>query len=326
MTVGMCRGRVGFCAGLAVWVLGGLCAVAAMGQQLGGAAAPQQAPAAQQGAAEATEPTLVPPPAVLAPTIPPTQLAFLTQFAGQPAKVLMKNQQFRAVMNKVVPNSLYHYGHDLPLVLAEELVLKDSEVPVEVAAGRFVTVAGSRKRAMHGRGLLWFDLETGQALGVFSFHPTNGEPTPTLTVFSKQLKDKTLSMGQLPPAFERKVVEWSDTEKIPTVTPRYFIPVNGRKYPLLHDEDYCANPPGMPAIPQTICAQMNADAAEADMDAAYFMKEAANTANATEWRIEQDQVLWLAYRQTTCGTGLPCRIEVTRRRTRELVSKPKRPQ
>lgn len=41
---------------------------------------------------------------------------------------------------------------------------------------------------LRGRGFLWFDLDEGIVLGGFYFTPTNGEPTPTLTVFSRQLK------------------------------------------------------------------------------------------------------------------------------------------
>ena len=36
---------------------------------------------------------------------------------------------------------------------------------------------------------------------------------------------------------------------IPVVSPRYFVPANGKKYVLVHDEDYCAHPAGVPGPP-----------------------------------------------------------------------------
>lgn len=264
-----------------------------------------------------------PPPAALEPAIPSAQLAFLAGLAGQPTKALMKDKQFRALMKLVIPNTTFHYAKDISLEYAVQLVIGEptETTPVEVEDGRYVTVAGVRKVGKYGRALLWFDLQTGQALGMFFWRPSNGEPTPTLTVFSKQLTDTTLSMGQLPPAFERKVVEWSQTHGMPTVSPRYFIPANGRKYALLHDEDYCANPP-ITTRPQPPCEQLNADAAEADMDAAYFMAETGNAANATAWMLEPEQIAWIGLRERTCGAGLACRIAFTRRRTIELIHRP----
>jgi len=64
-----------------------------------------------------------------------------------------------------------------------------------------------------------------------------------------------------------------------------FHPRNGRKYVLLHDEDYCAHPEIAPAQPDGGCDQLNADAADADMNAAYFMQETGNLANATAWML-----------------------------------------
>ena len=56
------------------------------------------------------------------------------------------------------------------------------------------------------RGFIWIDMQQGIALGGIFFHPTNGEPTPTLTLFSKQVEENSLEMSQLPlsicPGFE----------------------------------------------------------------------------------------------------------------------------
>jgi uncharacterized protein YecT (DUF1311 family) len=100
---------------------------------------------------------------------------------------------------------------------------------------------------------------------------------------------------------------------------RYFIPDNGRKYVLIHDEDYCDHPENAPAPPQDECEQMNADAADIDVNAAYFMQETHNQANATAWMLGEDQVAWIGLRTQTCGTVMACRIRVTRQRTRVLI-------
>jgi uncharacterized protein YecT (DUF1311 family) len=88
---------------------------------------------------------------------------------------------------------------------------------------------------------------------------------------------------------------------------------------LVHDEDYCFHSENEP-MPDG-CEQANADAADDDMNAAYFMKETHNAANATAWMLEPDQVEWLAVRDRTCmgPNSLACRVAITRRRTSVLV-------
>jgi uncharacterized protein YecT (DUF1311 family) len=108
------------------------------------------------------------------------------------------------------------------------------------------------------------------------------------------------------------------------VVTRYFIPDNGKKYVLVHDEDYCDHPANAPAPPQDQCQALNADAADTDVNAAYFMKETHNQANATAWMLGPDQVAWIGVRDRTCGVGLACRIRVTRQRTRVLIGVPGR--
>src|SRR5208337_4592914 len=142
-------------------------------------------------------------------------------------------------------------------------------------------------------------MQTGVALGAFYFHPTNGEPSPTITVFSRQLTDRELSMSQLPEPFAEDLEQWVADARIPEVTPRYFIPENGKKYVLAHDEDYCWHPPGTLAPDPVACQQLNASAA--------------------------DQVAWVDFRDRSCGIGLACRIRVTRQRTRVLIGDPTAP-
>ena len=94
---------------------------------------------------------------------------------------------------------------------------------------------------------------------------------------------------------------------------------------LEHDEDYCWHPENTPAPPQDQCEQMNANAADDDLNAAYFMQEMHNEANATAWRLGPEQMAWIGVRDQTCGAGLACRIRVTRQRTRVLLGRPPAP-
>lgn len=55
---------------------------------------------------------------------------------------------------------------------------------------------------------MWFDMKEGIGLGGIYFKPVNGEPTPTLAIFSWQLRDKSLSMSQLPPEFAQDLSQW----------------------------------------------------------------------------------------------------------------------
>ncbi len=226
-------------------------------------------------------------------------------------------------MKQAISSTEYHYGRDISLSDAVQTVLDGSMQPVQVRDGRFVTVSGSNGPYLGGRGFLWFDLQTGVALGGFYFHPTNGEPTPTVTVFSRQLIDRDLSLGQLPEPFVEDLEQWAANSRIPEITARYFIPENGKKYVLEHDEDYCWGPSGEPAPDRDECQQMMADAADDDMNAAYFMQETGNVANATAWMLGPDQIAWLQVRDRACGPrAFSCRVRITRERTAVLTGHP----
>jgi uncharacterized protein YecT (DUF1311 family) len=225
-------------------------------------------------------------------------------------------------MKEAIPRTEYHYGRDMSLNEAVENALVGSRLPVEAREGRYVTVSGKQGPYLRGRGFLWFDLQAGIVLGGFYFEPTNGEPTPTLTIFSRQLNENTLVTSQLPPAFVQDLYGWIRATGVPTVSPRYFIPANGKKYPLIHDEDFCWRPDNAPPAPQDVCQRMNVAAADADMNAAYFMMETGNAANATAWMLEPEQVAWIGFRDRTCGLGPDrwgCRIRMTRQRTWVLL-------
>lgn len=258
-------------------------------------------------------------------SFPPGRLAFLNGYAGRTTKEVMKDKQFKALMKLMIPRTEYHYGRDMPLAEAVDTVLSGSPLPVNIRDGRFVTVTGMQGPYLRGRGFLWFDLQDGVALGGFYFTPTNGEPTPTLTIFSRQLKQTSLAPGEFPRAFVDDLSQWSAVARIPSITPRYFIPDDGKKYVLEHDEDYCWHPEGTAAPPQDECMQANLDAADADMDAAYFMQETHNAANATAWMLDPEQTAWLAMRDRTCmgPNGLGCRVRLTRERVRVILGPPR---
>jgi uncharacterized protein YecT (DUF1311 family) len=287
---------------------------------------PETAPAPAPDSQPALPPPGPPPSANFQKLIPPDQLSFLKDYANQPARTLLKDKRFHSLMKQAVSSTEYHYGRDMSLSDAIQTVLDGSMQPVQVRDGRFVTVSGSNGPYLGGRGFLWFDIETGVALGGFYFHPTNGEPTPTVTVFSRQLADRDLSMGQLPEPFAEDLEQWAANSRVPEITPRYFIPENGKKYVLEHDEDYCWSPPGEPEPDRDDCQQMMADAADDDMNAAYFMQETGNVANATAWMLGPDQIAWLQVRDRTCGPrGYSCRVRITRQRTAVLTGHPVRP-
>jgi hypothetical protein len=260
-----------------------------------------------------------PPPVAFQNLIPADKLSFLNDYAGRTAAELKKDKRFRQLMKIAVPRTVYHYGHDLPLDEAIDMVLDGPPLPVNIRDGRYAMVASHGGPYLRGKGFMWFDMQTGVALGGFFFAPVNGEPAPTLTIFSRQLSVDLLAMSQLPPPFAEDLAQWIAVTRIPIVSPRYFIPENGKKYVLAHDEDYCAVPAGAPPPDRYGCEQMNADAADADFDAADFMEQTGHRANATAWMLEPEQVAWISIRDRSCGGVLSCRIRMTRERTRVIL-------
>jgi uncharacterized protein YecT (DUF1311 family) len=273
------------------------------------------------------QPEPLPPPAVFQNPIPSDQLAFLNDYAGKTAQEAMKDKRFHKLLKKVTPDTMYHYGRDMPLPIASENMLDGTPLPVDIREGRYVMVATSGGLYLSGRGFLWFDIQQGIAIGGVYFHPTNGEPTPTLAIFSRQLKETSLSMSQLPLAFAEDLTQWMQTARTRIVSPRYFIPDNGKKYVLVHDEDYCDHPANAPPPDQDECQQLNAEAAEADLNAADFMTQTHNAANATAWMLSPAQAAWIGVRNQSCGigpNGMGCRIRLTRQRTRLILGQPRR--
>jgi hypothetical protein len=263
--------------------------------------------------------------AIFQKPIPRDQLSFLNQFAGQPSNDLFRDKQFRKLMHSFVPDCMFHYGSDMPLEDALEKVFTGSRVLVLIRDGRYVLLSGEHGPYLSGRGFLWIDMQEGIGIGGFFFRPTNGEPTPAATVFSRQVREKTLTMTQLPQAFEDDMIQWATQSAVPPVTTRYFISGANKRILLEHDEDYCTAPAGYSAPPPDVCEQMTADAADMDATAAYYLDEIHYATNGTAWMIGQDQLVWIETRNSTCGGGLDplgCRIRVSRERTHMIIHRP----
>jgi hypothetical protein len=92
--------------------------------------APSQAPASNYDKAIFLKP------------IPADQLVFLNQFQGVAAKDVMRDKQFRKLMKSFVPDCMFHYGGDMVLSDALDMVFKDSTLQVQVRDGRYLTMSG----------------------------------------------------------------------------------------------------------------------------------------------------------------------------------------
>ena len=256
--------------------------------------------------------------------IPKDQLAFLSQFEGRPSNELYRDKEFHKLMKSFVPDCTYHYGVDKSMDSALDEVIEGSSEPVVVREGRYVMLSGHQGPYLSGRAFLWIDMQEGIGLGAFYFHPTNGEPTPVVNVFSRQVtKEMLLEMSELPPAFDEDLDTWEHADGVPEMTTRYFITGSNKKILLEHDEDYCmpASGPGY-----NDCDQMNADASDKDMDAASYLEQTHHVTNATAWMIsDPDQVIWIGVRDRTCGgviDPLGCHVRMTRERTHLILHAP----
>jgi hypothetical protein len=269
------------------------------------------------------------PPDVFDKPLAPDKVAFLSSFAGRSSAEVSKDKQFRKFVGMVTPSTLVHVGHDRYL---DELFYQGLEAPgrpTQIRDGRYVMISSNGSPQYPVRGFMWVDLQQGDAIGAFYFGPTNGEPTPVLTIFSRQLKQKALGMSDLPEAFAADVNAWLDPAHASPIATRYFINASGLKYVLEHDEDFCSPMGGPPPPTYDVCQKMNADAADVDMTAANFMKATGHAANSTAYMLQPEQVAFIAVRDNSCRTGpdpLGCRITMTRDHTRTITGRPPRPE
>jgi hypothetical protein len=61
--------------------------------------------------------------------MPGAQLAFLDGLAGLPTGKAIRNKKFHKLLHEVVPDCVFHYGWDMSLFDALELVLKGCPCP-----------------------------------------------------------------------------------------------------------------------------------------------------------------------------------------------------
>jgi hypothetical protein len=254
--------------------------------------------------------------------IPADQLAFLSHFAGASSNDVIRDKQFRKLMKSFVPDCTFHYGTDMSLNDALDKVIENSNTPFQLRDGRYAMIAGRSGPYLGGKGFLWIDTQDGIGLGGFYFHPSNGEPTPVVIAFSRQVREKYLALSQLPPAFVDDLKHWTAESYIAPVTTRYFISGGNEKILLEHDEDFCA-PTDQGAAPPDVCQQMNSQASDVDVTAAYYLEQINHATNGTEWMIDgEDQAVWVQTREQSCGgvaDPIGCRIHATRERTHVII-------
>ena len=285
-------------------------------------AEPEQAPAPPAATAL---PPLPYDPGIFDHKLPPAQLAFIQQYDGVPTKELLRDKQFHKILKDIVPDCMFHYGRDMPLDQALDTVLSGSTNPVRIVQNRYVYLSGQMGPYLAGRGFLWLDLQEGIGLGGFFFHPVNGEPTPTVTVFSRQIHEPAiLGHSQLPPEFDEALSSWQRQSGIPMVTTRYFISASNRRILLEHDEDFCVPSSSSNEVPD--CDKMNSDAADLDLNTAYYLEQVHYATNATAWMIQSgEQIDFVALRDNTCRRGpdpVGCRIRMTHERIGMVARRP----
>jgi hypothetical protein len=283
------------------------------------------APAAQPEteAEEEPESKAVYDPDIFLTRIPADQLAGLKNYDGMASGEVMRDKAFRKISKDFVPDCIYHYGSDMSLPDALDKVIDGSPEKARLSDGRYLVVSGRTGPYLLGKGFLWIDTQTGIGIGGFYFHPTNGEPTPVLNVFSKQVKEKVLEMGQLPPAFAVDVSQWANDNRVNPVLTRYFISGRNEKILLAHDEDFCKPADGVFVPSYDDCEKMDADASDLDMSAAYYLEQVHHATNATAWMITpQEQIIFVEDREEACRVvrdPLACHVRMTREHTRTVV-------
>jgi len=260
-------------------------------------------------------------PAVFEHRIPAADLADLLTHAGEPSGKLWRDGQFRKLVNHNTPDVMYHFGRDTPLTTAVDTAMSGSPIPIQVRDNRYVLLSGrTGQYGFSGRAFLWFDTQEGIFLGGFFFNPTNGEPTPTLTVFSRQTRQGNLSLGQLPPAFGPDLYHWMAQSGVPTVESRYFIDDLKKRTLLQHDEDFCLAPDGTRAPAGDPCEQRNLAAADIDLTSATYLAAIHYATNGTAWMLDPSANRdFYASIGSRCGIALNCRVLLIRQRTRTIL-------
>jgi uncharacterized protein YecT (DUF1311 family) len=267
------------------------------------------------------------PPPLRCTPLAPDRLAWLKGLkAGEPTRDATLAGGFAELLADVVPDATYHLGQDMPFANAVTMVLRGASQPIIIRADRYVMLAACQSpTCSSARAFLWVDTQQGLAIGGLEFNPSNGEPTPSQTLFAKQLLDPITRLDRLPPAFVEDLGQWSKGARLRTPMARYFVNGQGLKTVVPHDEDNCQGG-DRSSLTLTLCGSMNLDAAEKDMQAAYYVL-LSSFAEGTTMRgaLKADQDKWIQDRQTSCGTAsdsvtLACRLKSTRDRVQSLIA------
>ena len=264
-------------------------------------------------------------PALRCATADPGRLSWLRDLAGASTHEATLAGHFDDLVSDAAPDVAYHFHVDMPVANALRMILRGAGEPILVRANRFVILSACNTPACSdGRAFVWADTERGIEIAGIDFAPSNGEPTPTLTLFSKQVLDPVTKRVQLPPDFVEDLATWTRASRHRSVAARYFVNRDGIKTVLLHDEDNCHGA-DRSSLAATLCRSMNLDAADQDLAAAYYVL-LATFADKTPMRaaLQADEDKWLADRKATCGVGtdgpaLACRLKAAQERASALT-------
>lgn len=246
---------------------------------------------------------------------------WLKDYANQTTFEVISDKKFGNMILAATPPAVFHFGADMMLSDAVTLILHGPAFPVQLRDGRYLMISAERSARGGGESFYWFDLQRGMTFGGVFFRPSNGEPTPSLTVFSGQVADRITSDTQLPRDFLRDLETWRTARNVPAVVVRYFVNGLAWKAPLLHESDACAAAGAGTASAE--CQAVDEQAAELDMQAALYLlrsRYAEGTPAATQ--LDAAQAQWQTSLETACAgkaDAPACRAQMARQRAQDLV-------
>jgi uncharacterized protein YecT (DUF1311 family) len=219
---------------------------------------------------------------------------------------------------------LFHFHFDMPVFQALQGILGGAGRPVAGHDERYVLLSACDDASCRAAvSFVWVDLQQGLAFSGIAFGPTNGEPTPTLTIFSAQVGDQITKLDQLPTAFRQDLDRWTTEAGLPAVIARYFVNGIGDKSVLPHEEDDCGTPSGL-APHASPCKLVTLKVAEQDLAAViYLLNRHFAEGTSSRLLIQASQIKWLESRENACAPlelpeALACRVTQTRARVRML--------
>jgi uncharacterized protein YecT (DUF1311 family) len=261
--------------------------------------------------------------------MPAEHVAWLRSLTdGESSRDATLASRFAALVGAAVPDAVYHFHVDMPLAEAFTAIMRGPAQPIQVRDGRYTVLAACQSASCAGaRAFLWVDTGGALAIGAIQFNPSNGEPTPTQTIFASQVQDPITSMSQLPSAFVQDLARWTSAGRTTPPMARYFVNGKGVKTPVPHEEDAClATDARSSQLPIGLCAPMNLANAEQDLAAALYLLN-ASFAEGTKSRadLKAEQGAWVKARDSSCGAAatleeIACRVTYTRERTKAVIA------